>query len=194
MKPKYFKTPDDFRTWLDKNHDKIDELWVGYYKKATGKPSITWPESVDQALCYGWIDGLRKSVDDESYVIRFTPRKPTSHWSAVNLKKVDELIKQNLMQPSGLEIYNKRDKSKSAKASYEQEEIKLDKKFEDEIKKNKKAWDYFQKIPPFYKKQTIHWVMSAKKEETRNRRLNTLIESSAKQEKIPPLRWAGKKK
>ncbi len=194
MKPKFFKTSSDFRKWLDKNSDKIDELWVGYYKKGTGKQSITWPESVDEALCCGWIDGLRKSIDEESYKIRFTPRRPNSHWSTVNINRVKELSKLGLMKPSGLEAYKKRDEKKSKQASYEQKEIRFDKKFEERIKANKKAWDYFQSMAPSYRKQCTWWIMSAKKEETKLKRLLTLIESSEQKQKIPPLRWSGKKK
>ena len=194
MKPKFFAKPTNFRKWLDKNHEKVKEQWVGYYKKGTGKPSITWPESVDEALCYGWIDGLRKSIDDERYMIRFTPRKPKSHWSDVNIKRVTALKKLGLMQPAGLETFKKREGKKSRLASYEQKkEIKLSKEFENTIKANKKAWEYFKSTAPSYKRQCIWWVMSAKREETKLKRLNTLIESCEQGEKIPPLRWGDKK-
>lgn len=187
-KPKFFKTPNDLRKWFEKNHNKSDEQWIGYYKKHTGKQSITWSESVDQAICFGWIDGLRKSIDDESYMIRFTPRKPDSNWSAVNIKKVEKLEKLGLMKREGLEAYKKKKANKSKVYSYEQKEVSLEKKYEEIFKKNKKAWNFFtKKLAPSYKKVSTRWVMSAKREETRMNRLKILIDSSAKEEKIPQL-------
>lgn len=189
----FFATPEAFRAWLDANHDRSTEQWVGYYKKATKLPSITWPESVDQALCYGWIDGIRKSIDEKSYKVRFTPRKPKSHWSDVNIKKVEELTKAGLMRPAGIEAYSRRTEENSRKASFEQTEVILDKAYEQQLKANKVAWTYFNGSTPSYKKQTIWWIMSAKKEETRLRRLHILIESSEKGDVIPPFRWSKKK-
>lgn len=187
----FFPTPDDFRKWLEENHKTETELWVGYYKKATDKPSITWPESVDQALCFGWIDGIRKRIDDEAYQIRFTPRKPNSHWSLVNIKRIEELRKANLVTKAGLAAYAKRDPENTGKASFEQEKVELSPDFKKRLKANKAAWTFFtNKLAPSYQKQSIHWVMSAKREETREKRLVTLIECSAKEEKIPPLKWA----
>jgi len=122
LEPTFFPSPADFRTWLEANHDKAQELWVGYYKKRTSKPSITWSESVDQALCFGWIDGIRKSIDADSYMIRFTPRKPDSTWSAVNIKKVQELTEQGLMRPAGIKAFENRKEAKSGIYSYEQRE------------------------------------------------------------------------
>lgn len=188
MEPIFFPTPEDFRKWLHKNHDKEEVLWVGYYKKATKIPSMTWPQSVEQALCYGWIDGLRKSIDEKSYKIRFTPRRPKSHWSQVNLKMVDELIKNGKMQAAGLAAYEKRDLTKEKLFSYERETAQLKEEYIDQIKSNPKAWDFFKDLAPGYKKQTVHWVMQAKREETRQRRLKILIESSAEGKKIPQLR------
>lgn len=188
MKPKFFKTQKDLRKWLGKNHDKLSEQWIGYYKKSTGKESITWSESVDQAICFGWIDGLRKSIDDESYMIRFTPRKLESNWSAVNIEKVKKLTKLGLMKPEGIAAYQKRKEHKSKVYSYEQKEVKLDKKYIDMIKANKKAWQYFNKLlAPSAKKVSIRWVMSAKQEKTRLKRLKILIDSCSKEEKIPAL-------
>ncbi len=126
MEPIFFAAPADFRAWLAANHATAGELWVGFYKKATGRPSITWPESVDQALCYGWIDGLRKSLGDESYAIRFTPRRPGSNWSAVNLKRVAELIELGQMQPAGLAVYDGRDPAKAEQYAYERNHAALD--------------------------------------------------------------------
>ncbi|SNT04856.1 Uncharacterized conserved protein YdeI, YjbR/CyaY-like superfamily, DUF1801 family [Ekhidna lutea] len=187
----FFPTPQDFRKWLEENHKSETELWVGYYKKATGKPSITWPESVDQALCYGWIDGIRKRIDDEAYQVRFTPRKPNSHWSNVNIKRIEELTKEKQVTKAGLEAYKKRKLENSGRASFEQKEVKLSKDFETRMKANKKAWTFFtSKLAPSYRKQSIWWVMSAKREETREKRLITLIECSGREEKIPPLKWS----
>ena len=191
--PLFFPTPADFRKWLDEHHNQEKELWVGYYKKGTKKPSITWPESVDQALCYGWIDGIRKRIDDEAYMIRFTPRKSDSHWSNVNLKRIKELKKEGLVRSAGLEAFKKRNAARTAKASYEQKKVVLDPGYEEKIKANEKASHYFfEKKPPSYRKQVIWWIMSAKREETQLKRLNILIESSEKNEVIPPLRWSKK--
>ncbi|HYG50549.1 MAG TPA: YdeI/OmpD-associated family protein [Flavobacteriales bacterium] len=175
MKPTFFATPYEFRKWLKKNHKTEKELLVGFYKVDSGKPSMTWSQSVDQALCFGWIDGVRKSIDDKSYTIRFTPRKPGSIWSAVNIKKVAELTKQGLMQEAGLEIFKKRSESKSAVYAYEQGETKLTPAFEKQLKADKKAWGYFQALAPGYRKLSIRWVMSAKQEATQIKRLNMLI-------------------
>lgn len=189
----FFPTPDEFRKWLEENHDEETELWVGYYKKATKKPSITWPESVDQALCFGWIDGLRKKIDEEAYRIRFTPRKSDSHWSMVNLKRIKELKKDGLVNPSGLKVYNQRTKEKTAKASYEQKNAALPSDYLAQLKKNRRAWKFFSdSLSPSIQKQCIWWVISAKKEDTQLRRLATLIECSEKGEKIPPLKWSKK--
>jgi len=193
MKPVFFPSQSDLRKWLEKNSTKEKELIIGYYKKATGKASIDWSESVDEAICFGWIDGIRKSIDDESYQIRFTPRNAKSHWSKVNTEKAERLIKQGLMKPAGLKLYKNRDKKKSGQASYERENIELRKDYIQLIKKNKKAWSYFNdRLAPSYKKASIHWIMSAKQEETKLRRLNILIESSEKEEKIPPLQISKK--
>jgi uncharacterized protein YdeI (YjbR/CyaY-like superfamily) len=175
----FFKTPSDFREWLNTNHATARELWVGFYKKSTNLPSISWPEAVDQALCFGWIDGIRKSLDETSYVIRFTPRNPKSIWSSVNTKRVGELTALGLMQPSGLVIFNQRDQQKSELYSYEQREnARLDEAYAQQFQANQKAWDFFTAQPPSYQKAAIWWVISAKKEETRLKRLTTLITDS----------------
>jgi uncharacterized protein YdeI (YjbR/CyaY-like superfamily) len=171
----FFETPSDFRKWLSKNHKTVSELLVGYYKVGSKKKSMTWSASVDQALCFGWIDGVRKSIDEESYCIRFTPRKASSIWSAVNIKKVEMLIQQNLMQAAGLEIYNKRSESKSKIYAFENEEMKFSAGFEKQFKANKKAWNYFQALAPSYRKLSSNWVMSAKQEATQLKRLQELI-------------------
>ena len=187
MQPLFFETQSSLRTWFDANHIKENELWVGYYKISTGKLSITWPQSVDEAICFGWIDGIRKTLDKQSYTIRFTPRKPRSHWSAVNIAKAEKMIKAGLMKPAGIKAFNLKEEKRSRKASYEQEFVQLSESFENMIKANKAAWDYFQKLPPSVRKTSVHWIMSAKQEETRLRRLGILIHSSEKNQRIPPL-------
>lgn len=193
MKAKFFKTPLDFRKWLEKNHLKETELIVGFYRVATGKKSITWPESVDQALCFGWIDGIRRSIDEESYCIRFTPRKANSIWSNVNLKKMEELEKKKLIYPAGYAIFAKRKEDNTSIYSFEKKEIVLSATYEKLFKKNKKAWVWFEKQIPSYKKPAIHWVMSAKQEITREKRLQQLISDSENERKIKPLNYTKKK-
>jgi uncharacterized protein YdeI (YjbR/CyaY-like superfamily) len=177
--PTFFAKQSDFRKWLQKNHKKETELLVGFYKVGSGKPSMTWSQSVDEALCFGWIDGVRKSIDEESYQIRFSQRRPTSIWSAINIKKIEELKKQGLMQPAGLAIFEKRTESKSRVYSFEKELVELPGYFKKQFKANKKAWDYFQSLAPSYRKISTHWVMNAKQETTRLKRLNQLISESA---------------
>ena len=154
MLPTFFKNQTDFRKWLAKNHDKATELLVGFYKVGSGKPSMTWPESVDQALCFGWIDGVRRRIDDESYSIRFTPRKPTSIWSAVNIKKVEELIKSGQMQPAGLAAFEKRTEHRSRIYAYENAPARLSPEFEKLFRANKKAWAFFTTQTPSTKKSS----------------------------------------
>jgi len=177
--PTFFAKQSDFRRWLQKNHKKETELLVGFYKVDSGKPSMTWPQSVDEALCFGWIDGVRKSIDKDSYQIRFTQRKSTSIWSAINIKKIEELTKQGLMQPAGLASFEKRTESKSKIYSYEKDKVDLTQDFKKQFKANKKAWDYFLSLAPSYRKVSAHWVMSAKQEMTKIKRLNQLISDSA---------------
>jgi uncharacterized protein YdeI (YjbR/CyaY-like superfamily) len=193
MKPKFFKYPGDFGKWLAKYHATADELWVGFYKKVTGLKSMTWPESVDQALCFGWIDGIRKSIDDQSYMIRFTRRRPNSIWSAVNLKKFAMLKSQGLIMPPGQAIYDVRKEKHTNRYSFEQGTLKLLPAYEKKLKSNKKAWAYFQNLPPSAKKQSIWYVMSAKQRVTQLRRLDVLIYSSEKKLRIPQLRRPDKK-
>lgn len=174
-KPTFFKRPSDFRKWLEKNHQKKTELLVGFYKVDSGKPSMTWPESVDEALCFGWIDGVRNSIDEHSYQIRFTPRKSTSIWSAVNIKKMEELAKNGRMQPAGLAAFEKRQEKKSRIYSFESEAKELTAQMEKQFQANKKAWTYFKALAPSYRKVSIHWVLSAKQEATQQKRLSQLI-------------------
>ena len=192
MKPKFFASPLRFRKWLEDNHNKKKELLVGFFKKSSGKPSITWPESVEQALCFGWIDGIRNSIDAESYSIRFTPRNSRSTWSAVNIKKVEELKKLGLMKPAGLAAYSRKEENNSNIYSFEQRIVQFDPQYEKIFKRNKKAWNNFQLQPPYYRKTVTHWVMSAKQKETRLKRLNTLLKDSEAGLKIKEMRKRGK--
>jgi uncharacterized protein YdeI (YjbR/CyaY-like superfamily) len=188
--PRFFPTPADWRTWLEKNHAECEELWVGFYKRDSGLPSITWPESVDGALCFGWIDGVRKSIDAHSYKIRFTPRKPRSIWSAINIKRTKDLSKMGLMHPAGKSAFEKRDGDRSAIYAYEQRKsAKLPAQFEKRFRANVDAWKFFQSRPPWYQRTSTYWVVSAKKEETRLKRLETLIDCSARKRNIPSLNW-----
>ena len=176
--PKFFATPAAFRRWLAQHHDKATELLVGFYKKDSGRPSITWPESVDQALAFGWIDGVRKRIDDVSYTIRFTPRRRGSIWSAVNIARVDELTKLGLMEPAGLRAFEQRTAAKSGIYAYENAPRELSKEDEKKFRANRKAWTYFKAQAPSYQRVAIYWVMNAKREETRTRRLALLIADS----------------
>lgn len=191
MKPKpvFFATPFKFRAWLEKYHDRRQELWVGFYKKSSGKPSLTWPESVDEALCFGWIDGLRKTIDEVSYTIRFTPRKPRSIWSAINIRRAQELQAAGRMSAAGHAAFARRSEDRSAIYAYEQRKAArfgtLD---ERAFQTNKPAWSFFQSQPPSYRRVATYWVTSAKKEDTRARRLGILIECSARGESIRPLK------
>jgi uncharacterized protein YdeI (YjbR/CyaY-like superfamily) len=184
---KFFKTPVEFRSWLEKNHAGVAELWVGFYKRDSGKVSITWPEAVDEALCHGWIDGVRKSMDDVSYTIRFTPRKPDSIWSLVNIRRVDELTKLGRMMPAGVAAFELRDEEKSKRYSYENHLRALGDAYEKKFRANKKAWAFYETQPPWYRRTSSFWVTSAKQEETRLRRLDQLMACSARGERIPQL-------
>lgn len=188
MKPRFFATPEKWRGWLAKHHASAPELWVGFHKKGSGRPSITWPEAVDQALCFGWIDGVRKSLDETRYVIRFTPRRRGSVWSSVNLGRVKELTRLGLMRPAGLEAHEARDAVKSGLYSFEQrKQVTLPEKLERKLKRNREAWRFFQAQPPWYRRTATWWIISAKKEETKERRLASLIEDCARGRTIKPL-------
>jgi uncharacterized protein YdeI (YjbR/CyaY-like superfamily) len=178
MSPTFFEKQSDFRKWLEKNHNKETALLVGFYKVDSGKPSMTWSQSVDEALCFGWIDGVRKSIDKDTYQIRFTQRKSNSIWSAVNIQKIEALTKKGLMQPAGLASFENRKKNKSKIYAYENEEAKFSSEFEKQFKANKKAWEYFQSLAPSYRKPSTNWVMRAKQEKTKLKRLNELIANS----------------
>lgn len=185
LKPVFFPKPADFRAWLEKHHATATELLVGFYKVDSGKPSITWPESVDQALCFGWIDGVRRRVDEMSYTIRFTPRKSTSIWSEVNIKKYGELVAQGQVFPAGQKAWERRLEAKSGIYAYEQRHTaELEKPFEEKFRANRKAWDYFQTLPPGYRRVVTWWIVSAKRQETRESRLAILIKASAAGKRI----------
>ncbi len=186
--PRFFASPSALRTWFERHHASKRELIVGYYKIGSGKPSVTWSQSVDEALCFGWIDGIRRSIDDVSYCIRFTPRKPTSTWSAINIAKVGTLTAQGLMTPAGIAAFERKKDQKSRIYTYENGTIRLDRPLEMRFKANAGAWNFFCSLPPSYRKTTTAWVMAAKQEETRRRRLDTLIADSARGDKIKPLR------
>jgi uncharacterized protein YdeI (YjbR/CyaY-like superfamily) len=186
--PQFFASPNEWRAWLEKNHAADQELWVGFYKRHSGRPSITWPEAVDGALCFGWIDGVRKSIDAVRYKIRFTHRKPRSIWSAINIKRARELSKLGLMHAAGLAAFEKRDGDRSAIYAYEQRQTAtLPLGFEKRFRANRKAWAFFQSQPPWYRRTSTYWVISAKKEETRCKRLRVLIDCSARKQNIPSL-------
>jgi uncharacterized protein YdeI (YjbR/CyaY-like superfamily) len=188
VKPVFFATPAEFRAWLEEHHDTTQELWVGLHKRSSGKPSITWPEAVDQALCHGWIDGIRKSIDETSYMNRFTPRKRGSTWSAKNVKRMKELIRMGVVSPAGLKVFEERLQDKTGIYSYEQRNAaRLDASQARRFRSNKKAWTFFEKQPPSYRQSAIWWVVSAKREETRLRRLAQLIDHSEHGRRVPPL-------
>jgi uncharacterized protein YdeI (YjbR/CyaY-like superfamily) len=184
VKPKFFPTPAAFRAWLAKHHVEEPELLVGLHKRGSGKPSMTWPESVDQALCFGWIDGIRKRVDDDSYTIRFTRRRPRSIWSAVNIKRAEELTALGLMQAPGLAAFELRTENRSGIYSYEQRTADLPELYARNMRKNKAAWIFFHAQPPSYRKTMCWKIVSAKREETRLKRLDTLIDASARGKRL----------
>jgi len=185
VKAIFFQTPSAFRTWLEQHHAKADAVWVGYYKSDSGKTGITWPESVDEALCYGWIDGIRQGIDALSYRIRFTPRRTGSIWSSVNIKRAQTLIEQRRMRPVGLKTYEVRKENKTGIYSYEQRSVNLPEPYNALLKKNEKAWSFFQTQPASYRKAISWWIVSAKKEETRLKRLEKLIAHSSQGQRLP---------
>jgi uncharacterized protein YdeI (YjbR/CyaY-like superfamily) len=192
MQATFFATADDFRAWLAQHHETERELLVGFHKKGTGRPSITWPESVDQALCFGWIDGVRRRLDDDSYCIRFTPRKARSTWSVVNVKRMQELVEDGLAAPAGVAAFERRADDRTAIYSYEQRKVaQLDPEDERRFRANERAWAYFESEAPSYRRAAIHWVTSAKRPETRERRLTQLVADSQAGQRIGPMRRAG---
>ena len=195
MKPfgvTHFDEPEAFRAWLSRHHSERDELWVGFWKKSTGRSSITWSESVDEALCFGWIDGIRKRVDDEAYTIRFTPRRPRSTWSLRNMQRYQALEAEGRIEPAGAEAYRRRTEVNSGVYSFEQQvPAALSDDYAARLQADAAAWADWQSRPPGYRKQVSHWIMSAKRESTRERRLKSLIEDCAAGRKVKPLRQKG---
>jgi len=195
VKPRFFKTPSALRAWFTEHHERATELHVGFYKRGFGKPSITWPESVDEALCVGWIDGVRRSIDEVSYTIRFTPRKKRSIWSAVNIRRAEELDKRGAMRPAGLRAFAAREENRSGIYAYEQRTEQLPDPYAALFKKDRAAWTFYQTMPPWYRKTTGWWIVGAKKEETRLTRLATLREHCRAKRILPQYeRYQGRKK
>jgi uncharacterized protein YdeI (YjbR/CyaY-like superfamily) len=188
-RPIFFATPALFRTWLQKNHQTQLQQWVGFHRKDSGRPSISWPESVDEALCFGWIDGLRKTVNAQSYKIRFTPRRSTSTWSSLNIRRMEELMKEGRVQPAGAKAFAQRSEKKSGIYAYEnRRSAVLSPSAERQFRSNRSAWSWFSKQAPSYRQTATWWVVSAKRIETQEKRLATLIADSKAKRKIGPLR------
>jgi uncharacterized protein YdeI (YjbR/CyaY-like superfamily) len=186
VEPIFFESPEQWRSWLAEHHDAGSEVLVGFHKVGTGRPSITWSQSVDEALCFGWIDGVRRRVDGDSYSIRFTPRKPGSHWSRVNVLKVAELTAAGRMLPPGLAAFQARSEERTAQTAYERTEpAALEAEAQARFEADPAAWQWFRSAPPSYRRVALHWVVSAKREQTRQRRLGILIECSREGRRIP---------
>jgi uncharacterized protein YdeI (YjbR/CyaY-like superfamily) len=188
VKPIYFSSPQEFYDWLEENHDTESEVYVGFFKSHTGKRAMSWSEAVDQALCWGWIDTRTNSIDEDRYMQRFTPRKPGSNWSKINVEKVAKLKEAGLMRPAGLAAFEKRTDERTGVYSFEREDTTLPSEYEEQLRANPAAADYFDAMPPWYRRTATHWVTSAKREETRLRRLRQLIEDSAAGLDVKPLR------
>jgi len=186
--PTFFPTPTAFRTWLESHHTTADHLWVAYHKKATGKLSVTWEETVEEALCFGWIDGIRKPIDDESYMVRFTPRKPKSVWSRRNTELVERLTAEGRMTAAGLAAFAHKDAHPDSGYAVAEMEGALNDAMVARFKQTAGAWEFYEDQPPGYRRQSARWVTSAKREETRARRLGTLIDDSASGLRIKHLR------
>jgi uncharacterized protein YdeI (YjbR/CyaY-like superfamily) len=192
--PHFFATSDDFRAWLEEHYATATELVVGFHKAKTGRPSMTWTESVREALCFGWIDGIRRSLGDEAYTIRFTPRKPGSIWSSLNVRHAEELIREGRMVPAGLAAYAARKLERTGVYSFEQRDsARLDRQQLKQFRADPVAWQFFQAQPRSYRQTAIHWVASAKRDETRARRLAKLIEDSAEGRRLAQLTSPGKR-
>ena len=189
----FFDSPEALYSWLAEHHDTATEVFVGYYKKATGKQTMSWSEAVDQALCFGWIDGVMRRIDDERHMQRFTPRRPNSNWSKVNVEKVARLEAEGLMTDAGRRAFEARTEDKTGVYSFEKEHAELPPEFAEQLAANERAGEYFEGRAPSYRRTAIHWVVSAKREETRVRRMKQLIECSAKGEDLPQFRWSKKR-
>jgi len=184
----FFETPAELRAWFEANHDSAGELWVGFHRKRSGMPSLTWPQVVDEALCFGWIDSVRHGLDETTYANRLTPRRRQSTWSAVNISRFEELERLGRVHPQGAAAFEARDEMRSHLYSYESRYPRvLDRDQEAALRSVPEAWEFFQAQPPGYRKLALFWVTSAKREETRSRRLDALIEHSKKGERLP---WA----
>ncbi|MGH2712070.1 MAG: YdeI/OmpD-associated family protein [Actinomycetota bacterium] len=186
MKPRFFRTPKEFRAWLERNHAKAKELWIGYHKKASPKKGISYKEALDEALCFGWIDGKVRTIDGTTYMQRWSPRTARSPWSVINIKRFRELKKEGLAAPAGIAAFERRDR-KPAGYSYEDAAKGLPPEYEKTFKRNERGWTFFQNLPPGQRRTATYWVMSAKREETRLKRLASLIEDSANERKMPLL-------
>jgi uncharacterized protein YdeI (YjbR/CyaY-like superfamily) len=185
VKPRFFATPEKFRAWLAKNHGTAPELLVGFHKKGSGRPSIDWPQSVDEALCFGWIDGIRRNIDADSYSIRFTPRRARSVWSSINIRRVEALSKEGRMSAAGLAAYQRRSKDRSAIYAYEQRaSAKLAPAEMRAFKASAGAWEHFSKLAPSYRQKVLYWITSARKPETREKRLARIIAASSAGKKL----------
>ena len=184
---RFFRSGADFRKWLEKNHDKAPEVWLGFYRKDSGKGGLTYHEALEEALCFGWIDGIRKKLDDVSFTNRFTPRRPRSIWSNVNVAHVERLTRAGKMRAPGIAAFNARDDARTGVYAFERENAKLEPGMEQRVRKNKAAWKYFEAAPPYYRKLVTWWIVSAKREETRDKRLEILIECSARGSRLPQL-------
>jgi len=190
---RFFETSAELRSWFEEHHDTVRELWIGFFKKSSGKPSISYQEALDQALCFGWIDGVRKSLDGASYTTRFTPRRSRSIWSQVNIRRVGELAALGLMHPAGLKAFDDRDPERTNLYASERATVTLSPEYEQTFRGNREAWEFFHAQPPSYRRPAMWWVMSAKKEETRIRRLSALIQVSQDGRRLPAL-TSGKSK
>lgn len=184
MEPTFFADQEEFREWLEENSETAGELLVGFYKVGSGRPSMTWPESVDQALCFGWIDGVRKRYDDDSYTIRFSPRRPTSIWSRINIDKAEKLIDAGLMKPAGLAAFKRRSDDRSRIYEYENTPKQFSPEIEKTFRANKKAWEFLTSQAPSYQRLIIHYIMSAKQEKTRLSRLEKAMTASAEGKRL----------
>jgi uncharacterized protein YdeI (YjbR/CyaY-like superfamily) len=191
--PIFFAGPAELRAWLEANYDREKELWVGACKKAAGQPTVTYDQIVEEALCFGWIDGVRKTVDQDRWKIRLSPRKPRSIWSQVNLKRMQELLAHDRVHPHGLQVYESRDPSRTNLYSSEQQDLALAPEYEAQFQQHPEAWAYFHSQPPSYRNPATWWVMSAKQEPTRLRRLAILIDCSAQGRRVPPLTSPGRR-
>jgi uncharacterized protein YdeI (YjbR/CyaY-like superfamily) len=193
--PIYFESPDEFRAWLEEHHETETEVWVGMWKKATGKQGVSWAQAVDEALCFGWIDGVLRRVDDQRHIQRFSPRKPSSNWSAINIANVERLRAEGRMRPAGEAAFARRRDDRTAVYSHEQRRNPAFSPEEQaQLEADEAAWAYFSARPPSYRRQATWWVISAKRPETRARRLATLIADSAAGRPIKPLMPLGKRK